>query len=1151
MKIALLKDIFREITSSLTRFFSIGLMIALGVFVYTGLKGAAPMMLRAVNDFTAETQMADIKLQSNLGLSAQDRQLILAEPGVDSAEWLYSLDLNTRYTDLLLEVQSLPRKLSLPHLTAGRLPEAPNEILLDADISGRPYQIGDMVWFKKESGKLDMETDKSDALERYRFKVVGFCYHPEFTAPKQKGDASGGLGKLEGFAFILEENFTAEKYSFGRLRLSGVKGLTSDDKRYKAICAAKKEDLENLLATRPRTQLRELKQKARDKIAEGEEKLRDAQQRLDDAERDLDEADGRIQFGERELSAAKDALAEETAGAIRRFAAAEEKLKQAFQELTAAQKQYQQEKENYLSSRRQYEAGLYQWQQAGQELAERKRSLMAGQEQIEIGLSRIRAGFAQLAQAEEELKKKLRAFGQNPEWLLLQIQAARKAPDGERRLARMGEAAVAYAEILRQQEELTARQSRLTEQQKELNEAAGRLSQGEAELKEKEKDLQAVQSQLAEGEAALAAAQEKLERGQADYAEGQAELSANRQLFAAEQAAAQKKLTAAAWELAVARGQYEQGKTEFADKKAEAEEDIADGRKKIDDAKKVLKKLKDSPYAVLTREDLSEYFLYYDSARRIYLLSNVFPVFFFLIALLVCLSTMTRMADEHRGQIGTLKALGYGNWDISKKYFYYGFWASLMGGAIGAATGQPILTKVVYRAYKAIFVIQTPPPVYFAAYAAQSIVIGIVCTAVAAYAVVNGYLRQNATTLMRPKAPKSGTKIFLERLTFLWRRLSFLYKVTARNMFRYKIRMSMTILGIAGCAGLVFLGFALRDSVGNLLPVQYGQLTKYDYMVIFDEDFGENGLDDFHAVLEEKTLFESHTPVYVEAVKWKGGSSSVQTIYLVVPEKVEEFYLLQRLQNPKNPERALTLPEEGGLLTDKLAFLAGKKAGDELALKDADNKEFTTAISGICENYLGHYLYMSRMAYQKQFGKMPAANAELVKKAAEPALTGDALTSKLLDQDVVLSVTEIGRSSSMQALDSLDVVVVIIILVSSVLAFVVLYNLTNINISERIRELSTIKVLGFFPQELTAYVYRETLFLTVLGIGLGYVFGVLLHEMILVFIVPDTIQLYPKRFAMTYVISALMTFLFSVIVMFFVHFRLKKIDMVEALKSYE
>ena len=194
---------------------------------------------------------------------------------------------------------------------------------------------------------------------------------------------------------------------------------------------------------------------------------------------------------------------------------------------------------------------------------------------------------------------------------------------------------------------------------------------------------------------------------------------------------------------------------------------------------------------------------------------------------------------------------------------------------------------------------------------------------------------------------------------------------------------------------------------------------------------------------------------------------------------------------------------------------------------------------------------MSRPAYQKQFGKMPAANAELVKKAAEPALTGDALTSKLLDQDVVLSVTEIGRSSSMQALDSLDVVVVIIILVSSVLAFVVLYNLTNINISERIRELSTIKVLGFFPQELTAYVYRETLFLTVLGIGLGYVFGVLLHEMILVFIVPDTIQLYPKRFAMTYVISALMTFLFSVIVMFFVHFRLKKIDMVEALKSYE
>lgn len=1151
MKTALLKDIFREIKSSLTRFFSIGLMIALGVFVYTGLKGAAPMMLRAVNDFTAKTQMADIKLQSNLGLSEKDRHLILAEPGVKSAEWIYSLDLNTRYTDLLLQVQSLPQKLSLPYLTAGRLPEAPNEILLDADILGRPYQIGDTVWFKKESGKLAMETDGDDALKRYRFKVVGFCYHPEFTAPKQKGNADGGLGKLAGFAFVLQENFTAEKYSFGRLRLSGVEGLTSDNARYKEICAAKKEDLENLLATRPRTQVRELKQKARDKIAEGEEKLQDARKRLKDAENDLDDAERKIQAGERELDDSKARLAEKTADAIRQLAAAEEKLRQAFQELETARKQYQQEEEAFLAGQRQYEGGVRELMQAKRELTAQKQSLLAGQEQVESGIRRIQAGLAQLLQAEEDLKKKLRAFGQNPEWLLIQVQAARTAADSEQRLAQMGEVAVAYAEILRQREELLAQQGRLREQRATLNQAAEQLSRGEVELNVRETELQTTADAMERGKAALAEAKARITQGEAEYDGGQAELTANRQRFAAEQAAAQERLRAAEWELAVARGQYEQGKTEFEDKKKEAEEDIADGQKKIDDAKKVLKKLKDSPYAVLTREDLSEYFLYYDSSRRIYLLSNVFPVFFFLIALLVCLSTMTRMADEHRGQIGTLKALGYGNWDISKKYFYYGFWASLMGGGIGAATGQPILTKVVYQAYNDIFVLQTPPPVYFMSYAVQSIAIGIVCTAVAAYAVVNGYLRQNATTLMRPKAPKSGTKIFLERLTFLWRRMSFLYKVTARNMFRYKIRMSMTILGIAGCAGLVFLGFALRDSVSNLLPVQYGQLTKYDYMVVFDEDFGENGLKDFQAVLDDSSLFVAHTPVYVEALKWKGAGSSAQTIYLIVPQKAEDFYPLQRLQNPKNAAQTLTLPQEGGLLTDKLAFLAGKKAGDRLTVKDADNKEFSVSISGICENYLGHYLYMSQAAYQKQFGKMPTANAELVKKAEHSAITGDALTSKLLDEDVVLSVTEMGSSSSVQALDSLDVVVVIIILVSSVLAFVVLYNLTNINISERIRELSTIKVLGFFPQELTAYVYRETLFLTLLGIGLGYVFGVLLHKMILVFIVPDTIQLYPKRFVMTYVISALMTFLFSLIVMVFVHFRLKKIDMVEALKSYE
>ncbi len=1151
MKTALLKDIFREIRASLPRFFSIALMIGLGVFVYTGLKGAAPLMLQMINTFTADTRMADIKIKSSFGLDAQDRFLIMAEKAVKKAEWIYAVELNTRYTDLLLQLQSLPTEMSIPYLTEGRMPEAPTEILLDANIAGAPYKLGDTVFFKKENNKWNFNSDEEkDALKRYRFKVVGFCYHPEFINPEIKGDADGGLGKLNGFAFVLPENFTAENYSFGRMQLTAEQDFTSNDPVYKAYAAQQKEALEALLENRPKVRLTKQRQKVNDAIREGESQLADARKKLKNAEDELSYAERKLREGEEALEAAKANLEQQRAEAAAQLAAAEEKLFLARRELESAETVYKQEESSLKQAEKQLTAGLSEWQRAQAELLAKENLLKESNEQLIAGLAQLDKGIKELALAENNLKQKLLSFGQNPVLFLNKVKEIRKLPNSELLLMEMGEAAMAYAELLRNGEELSARREELLRRQEELHTAMERLQSGKTELERTGKQLNASQAELTAGKAALQQAKARIDSGGSEYESGSWKLEEQRAAFVREMTAADASIAAAEQDLREANRRYQQGKKTWEDKKQEAEEEIADGQEEIDDAKKALKKLKESPYAVLTREDISDYFLYYDSARRIHLLSNIFPVFFFLIALLVCLSTMTRMAEEHRGQIGTLKALGYGNWDISKKYFYYGFFSSLFGGLIGIATGQPILSQVIYQAYD-IFVIKNPPTLFFMEYAVYSLLIGILCTGVAAFLVVNGHLHQNATALMRPKAPKSGATILLERIDFVWRRLSFLQKVTARNMFRYKVRMSMTILGIAGCAGLVFLGFALRDSVSRLLPVQYGELTKYDYMAIFDEDFGENGLEGLQALAGDKALFSDHTTVYTEAFTWKGKDTAVQTIYLIVPKTEEDFQRLQKLRSPEDEERQFSLTEDGILLTDKLAHLAKVQAGEFLTIKDTDNNSFRIKIGGICENYLGHYLYMSADAYQRQFGKSPQYNAELLKAEPSLALSEEKLLAKLLDEDAVLSVTALNSLSAAQTLESLDVVVVIIILVSSLLAFVVLYNLTNINISERIRELSTIKVLGFFPQEVTTYVYRETLLLTVLGIGLGYVFGVLLHNLILLFIVPDIFQLYPKRFPLTYVISAVMTFLFSLIVMIFVHFRLKRIDMVEALKSYE
>ncbi|RRD94826.1 FtsX-like permease family protein [Clostridiales bacterium COT073_COT-073] len=1151
MKIALLKDIYREIRYSLPRFLSIMLMISLGVFVYSGLKGSAPLMRNTMNDFTTKTNMADLKIETILGLDRKDMSLILSGQDISTAEFHYSVDLNTADSDLLIQLQSLPKTISIPYLTAGRLPENANEILLDHSLQAKGYQIGQVISFKKEISKFRFRTDEQEnTLKRYKFQITGFCYHPEFTNPNLKREASDGLGKLDGFAFISEKNFNSDDYRFARLKLNQADGLTSESPIYKEITSNYKKNLRTVLIGRPKLRLRDLKKEAMDQIRDNEKKLTDAQRQIKDARNQLDLANRELTDGEDQLDRQKKNLANQIQKAESDIQKAENQLNLAKSNLDQGLAAYHLEKSEWENGKKQYSEGHLALINGKTQLKQEQDKLQKNLDQLEIGISQIEKALMELDAAEKQLFSALSALGITPDAFKLKVSTAVKNNQTSL-IEAMGDAAVNYAAIIQNRQKLLLQKKELLRNQQKIQVSLKMIADELVKLEPKEMDLKKIKSTLDLAEIALRNAKADLDKGQAEYKLGIEKLELSRRDLTSQVNSAWEKINQAETELTKARQKYEDGKDKFEEEEKEANDKIADGKAKIADAKKILKALKEPAYKIQTRDDLSQYYLYYDSAQRMEFLSNIFPVFFFLIAMLVCLSTMTRMAEEHRGQIGTLKALGYNNWDISKKYFYYGLFSSVIGGIIGVCLGQPILSRAVYSAYNDIFIFQKPFFKMFWQYNIISVLIGIACTALVAFIVVNKHLHFNAAALMRPKAPKNGTKIALERIIFIWKRMSFLQKVTARNMFRYKARMLMAILGISGCTSLVFLGFALRDSVSHLLPIQFEQLTHYQYMVIYDEDLSESAAADFRTYLKKTSAIRQSSTIYLESADWNKKGLSTQTIQMIIPQNPQDFLELQTLRSPENTKKTFTLPKEGAILTDKLAKLAQVKVGDTLEVIDEDNRKIQILIAAISENYLGHYLYMSKNYYTRLFGENPAWNAKAILLNSDQDINEDTFISELLDFDVVLSVAETNFASASQSLESLDIVVGIMILLSSLLAFVVLYNLSNINISERMRELSTIKVLGFFPQELTAYVYRETFSLSIIGIGLGYILGILLHKMILEVIVPDAFQLYAKIFPMTYLIAAIMTLIFSVIVMIFVHFRLKRIDMVEALKSYE
>ena len=716
--------------------------------------------------------------------------------------------------------------------------------------------------------------------------------------------------------------------------------------------------------------------------------------------------------------------------------------------------------------------------------------------------------------------------------------------------------------------QLTTLNSGITEVQKNIENINIALknpnltSEQKANFEKTKKQLENKLSELNNTKAQLVSAISKIDSG---IATGKTEIksaknklqSAKNELKKSENAyystknSTYKQLDNAEEELELSKKELKDGENELEKNKKEFNEKIADAESKLNDARAKIAEIENPKWYVLDRNGNTGYSSFIQDTDSIANIGKVFPVIFFIVAALISLTSMTRMVEEQRTQIGTLKALGYNKLQITSKYVLYASLACIIGSILGMSVGFVLLPKIVWKMYSMMYQIgdiQTSFNFEIGSLGFILIVISILGATI--YAVIKELI-QTPATLMRPKSPKMGKRVFLEKVTFIWKRLSFSRKVTVRNIFRYKKRFLMTIIGIMGCTALIVTGFGIRDSIRAIMPDQYEKVFNYDLQINLKADLDKKQKQDFINSLTNDDKIEKLSETYMSSIS-AINENVEENVQIIVPNNNTDFNTLINLTDVKSKNN-LSLPEDGVLLTDKAAQLLGVEAGDNITLKDTDENETNVKVTNVVENYVYHYIYMSKSMYENLYGKSFDSNVILTKDFNLDNETEDNFVKDLMNMPEVASVTRISTAMNMMndTMKSLNYVVVILIVSAGLLAFVVLYNLSNVNISERIRELATIKVLGFYDKEVYLYITRETIILTAIGLVLGLVAGYFLDFFIL-----ETCEINMLRFRkfvapLSFVFAALITILFTIIVNIVTYFALKKINMIESLKSVE
>lgn len=1104
-------DAVREIRHTLSRFLSILVLAALAVAFLAGLRATAPDMKYTADRYYDRTGFMDGWVLSTLGLTQEDLDALSAADGVEEVEGAWSVDATA--VDCIVSVRSLPERLNLLEVKRGRLPEAPNECVTEGLLLVElGLEVGDTL-------ELTLEEENEGDLTRTSYTIVGVVNCPLYVGT-DRGTSSLGSGSVDAFLFVPGENFTYDYYTAAYFTGEGLRELDSYGDEYEDRAEALLDSLEPLGSERAEIRYETLVGDAQTELDEAQAELDDARaeadQELADGRRELDDARKELDQGWADYREGRDTLDRELADAARELADAARKLNDAQAELDDGRVQYQDGLARYREGLAQYEDGLARYQsglaqhQAGLAEYERNKAALDGQQaQVNEGLAQYEAALKQ----------------------------AEGTPAYEQVLAQLAEQ---KAQLDMAQAQLDAGYAQLAPVKNRLDGARAELDGSKAELDGSKAELDSAKAVLDETERQLAQAEREIVGGWRDYRSGQAELSQARE-------DGERELADALDKLEDGEAEYAGGLKEYEDGKAEADGKIADAQQKLDDARDELDQVEECQWYILGRNTNVGFVSFAQDTERVSNLATIFPVIFFLVAALACLTTMTRMVEEQRTEIGALKAMGFSRLSISKKYIGYAFLASLLGGVIGLGVGATLIPAVVANAFGIMYAM---PPLEFReqnALCVLSVLAAVACTTGAALWACLSTLMAAPANLMRPKAPKAGKRVFLERVRPVWRRLSFTWKVTMRNLFRYQRRFWMTVIGIGGCTALIVTGFGLHESIFAILNKQFDEISLYDATAGLDEDAAPEELAAVTDYLDGSGMVEWwHLTSQTAAEASAGGMAYDVGLYAI--DDFEGFTQFMNLRHRKDGG-AVTPPGDGAILTEKLSELLGVEVGDTVTI-DKDGR-VEVRVDDIVEHYVQHNVYLSAACYERLFGEAPAQNLLLLEygEGAE----SDQVSAELMAMDAVTSHSYIAaiRDSFTNSMEAIDYAVVIIILSAAALAFVVLYNLTNINITERVRELATLKVLGFFDKEITAYVYRENVFLTLFGIVLGLVMGRLLHAWLVLTVEVDLVMFGRTAPAYAYVLAAVLTAVFSVMVNVAAHFKLKKVDMVESLKTVE
>ena len=966
------------------------------------------------------------------------------------------------------------------------------------------------------------------------------------SAQKQ---VTSGLAELEENQKTLDENKAKladgkAQLEVGEQQLEAAKQtLTtkqSELDQSKAEITAGQQQIEST-----RTQLNAQKQQITDglsQVSAGEAQLQDGISALESAKAQLTELQSQLEIVRASYNAAlenPDASQEEIDILAAQVSALEEQEAAVTQQIQASEAQIESQRQQLAATRSELESGLAAVEDGLSQLSQKESELNAGLEQITAGQAQIDAGWIQIQEQENTLaasKAEIEAGEQELEKGQKQLKAAKK------KLSKAQKEIDSNAETLAAgQAELDANVAKLNDSEAQYASGLEQYHSGARQIAENEAKLTSGEQEIAENEAKLADGEKEIADNEKKLADGEKEITDN-----------EKKLQDAAKDLKKGEKDLADGKKEYEDAQKDAEDEIVENQQKLDDAKKELEDLEKPEWMVTDREDLPEYTDYGDNADRLRNIGQVFPVIFFLVAALISLTTMTRMVEEQRTQIGTLKALGYKKSAIAAKYICYAFFATLLGSVLGMLIGEKIIPYIIITAYGIMYhnVANTISIDYQPGFALIASAASVVCTVGATLFASGKELQETPASLMRPPAPKEGKRVLLERLTFIWKHLSFSWKSTIRNLFRYKKRLIMTVFGIAGSMGLMLVGFGIQDSISDIAAIQYRELQHYDGMVIEDSDATEEEHEELFEYMKENEQIAHCNRVQMTKISAPKGSSNI-SIYLFVPESLSEFAKDVTLKNRITGE-TYELTDEGAAISEKTASLLGLKVGDMIPLKKGD-KEYKVRVAVITENYMSHYLYMTPRVYEQTFGEKPEYENIVFTMQEDCKDDLEMAGTRILAYPGALSISYTSSLASQvdRMLSTLDAVILVLIVSAGMLAFVVLYNLNNINITERQRELATLKVLGFYDGEVSQYVLRENVILTVLGIMFGAVFGILIHRYVITTVEVDAVMFGRNIKLLSFLYSGILTSIFSIVVNGVMHFKLKTIDMVESLKSVE